>query len=148
MYVRVSVLCYQSRSNILNDNFVVRQERESVSSPTWWRLYESYNHNILNNTLSHQKFMLGNTAIACNATCHAIRNGLAWHQNSLCRSIASTMMSWRRYEYHRRCIITRCCVKVMISQVIIRRLSHDHTFTTTTTTTTTTSVRVNVRWIG
>ena len=34
MYVRVSVLCYQSRSNILNDNFVVRQERESVSSPT------------------------------------------------------------------------------------------------------------------
>jgi hypothetical protein len=46
-------------------------------------------------------------------------------------------------HFHRRCIITRCCVKVMISQAIIRRLRHVHTFTTTPTTT---SVRVNVRW--
>ena len=30
----VSVLCYQSRSNILNDNFVERQEGWSVGSPT------------------------------------------------------------------------------------------------------------------
>jgi hypothetical protein len=46
-------------------------------------------------------------------------------------------------HFHRRCIITRCCVKVMILQAIIRRLRHVHTFTTTPTTT---SVRVNVRW--
>ena len=46
-------------------------------------------------------------------------------------------------HFHRRCIITRCCVKVMISQAIIWRLRHVHTFTTTPTTT---SVRVNVRW--
>ena len=46
-------------------------------------------------------------------------------------------------HFHRRCIITRCCVKVMILQAIIRRLRHGHTFTTTATTT---SVRVNVRW--
>ena len=32
--------------------------------------------------------------------CYVPRNGLTWHRNSLCRPIASTMMSWtRQYEY-------------------------------------------------
>ncbi len=101
------------------------------------------NYNILNDTLSHLKCMLGGTAIACNATCHV---GLTWHRNSLCRSIAFTMMSWtRQYEYTSTVdVLSHDAVSKWWShKAIIRRLRHVHTFTTTPTTT---SVRVNVRW--
>lgn len=98
---------------------------------------------ILNDMLSHLKCMLGGTAIACNATCHV---GLTWHRNSLCRSIAFTMMSWtRQYEYTSTVdVLSHDAVSKWWShKAIIRRLRHVHTFTTTPTTT---SVRVNVRW--
>ena len=78
--------------------------------------------------------------------CYVPRNGLTWHRNSLCRSIASTMMSWtRQYEYtSTEDVLSHDAVSKWWSRRrSYDRLRHVHTFTTTPTTT---SVRVNVRW--